>query len=145
MKKLLFLGLILLLATPCLAEKISVIHQPAELRDRPMVAGSKIIRQLPRYTPLEVLGSQSNYYQVQDAVGQTGYVHQSMTSKSPAVTITASLCNVRSGPGTEFPVLFKTSKGNNFKLLNKEQEWLQIDNGAGLTGWIWQNLAWGFE
>lgn len=144
MKKLLILCLFLMLSSSCLAEMISVVHQPAELRDRAMVSGSKIIRQLPRYTPLQILGSSSNYLHVKDAAGRSGYVHQSLTKKIPSVTVTASLCNVRSGPGTEFPVVFKTTNGNNFKVLAKEQEWLNITSETGQTGWVWQNLVWGY-
>ena len=144
MKKLLFLGLFLLFAVPSLAEMISVIHQPAELRDRAMVSGSKIIRQLPRYTPLEVLDSKSDYLQVKDAEGRTGYIHRSLTKKTPSVTITAGTCNVRSGPGTEFPIVFKASKDNSYKALGKEQDWVQITTVDGKIGWIWQNLIWGY-
>ncbi len=144
MKKILFLGLFLLTAGPCLAEMISVIHQPAELRDRAMVSGSKIIRQLPRYTPLEVLDSKSDYLHVKDAEGRTGYIHRSLARKTPSVAITAGECNVRSGPGTEFPVVFKASKGNSYKALGKERDWVQISTVDGKIGWIWQNLIWGY-
>lgn len=145
MKKLLFLFLFLLLASSCLAEMVSIIHQPAELRDRAMVAGSEIIRQLPRYTPLQVLGSGSNYYQVKDADGRTGYVHQSLAGRHQSVTVTASTCNVRSGPGTEFPVVFKATKGDNYKTITQEQEWIQLISASGQLGWIWQNLVWGAQ
>lgn len=143
MKKFLFLCLFLLLTSNCLAEMISVIHQPAELRNRAMVSGSSILRQLPRYTPLEVLGSQSDYLQVKDADGRTGFIHRSLTGTAPSVTVTATTCNVRSGPGTEFQIAFKTAKGASFKVIAQELEWLQIRNATGQTGWIWQNLVWG--
>lgn len=145
MKRNILLSLFLLFASPCLAEMLSVIHQPAEMRDRPLVAGSKIVRELPRYTPLEVLGIQSNYYQVKDVQGNTGYVHQSLTSKQDSIVVISSLCNVRSGPGTEFPVVFKAVKGDLFKTTAKELEWLQIKNPEGKSGWIWQDLTWGAE
>jgi uncharacterized protein YgiM (DUF1202 family) len=143
MKKLLPLCLLLLLASPCLAEMISVIHQPAELRDRAMVSGSKVIRQLPRYTPLEVLGRHSNYFQVKNAEGKVGYIHQSLTKQTPSVTVTASSCNIRSGPGTEFSIVSRANKGDSFQVLSQEQEWIQILTEAGQIGWIWQNLVWG--
>lgn len=143
MKKLLFLGLFLLLAAPSLAEMISITHQPAELRDRAMVAGSTIIRKLPRYTPLEVINTSADYYQVKDATGTTGYIHKSLTGKSKAVVVTANICNVRSGAGTEFDIVFKARNGDRYKVLTQEQEWIQIRNENGQTGWIWQNLVWG--
>lgn len=143
MKKLLFLGLFLLLAVPCVAEMISITHQPAELRDRAMVAGSTIIRQLPRYTPLKVITASANYYQVADVTGTTGYIHKSLTGKTPAVIVTASLCNVRSGAGTDFDIVFKARNGERYKVLAQEQDWVQIRNKTGQTGWIWQDLVWG--
>ncbi len=143
MKKLLFLGLFLLLASPCLAGMISVTHQPAELRDRAMVAGSTVVRQLPLYTPLEVISTGAAYYQVKDAAGTTGYIHKSLTGETPAVVVTGNGCNVRSDAGTEFPIVFKGYKGETYKVLDQKQEWVQIKTEAGKIGWIWQNLVWG--
>ena len=143
MKKMLFIGLLLLMTSSAMAEMISITHQPAELRDRAMVSGSKIIRELPRYTPLELVNAGADYYQVKDVSGKTGYVHKSLTGKVPAVVVTANVCNVRTGPGTEFSIAFKAQKGQSFKILAQQQEWVQIKSNAGQTGWIWQNLVWG--
>ena len=143
MKKFLSIGLFLLLVSPCLAEMISVTHQPAELRNRAMVAGSQVIRQLPLYTPLEVLETGAAYYQVKDVAGTTGYVHKSLTGKSPAVVVTAGTCNVRSGPGTEFAIVFKSHKGDSYKVISQEKEWVQIQTATGQVAWIWKNLVWG--
>lgn len=143
MKKLLFLGLFLLLASPCLAEMISVIHQPAELRDQAMVAGSTVIRQLPRYTPLEIISTRADYFQVKDVAGTTGYIHKSLVGETPTVIVTGNLCNVRSGPGAEFPIVFKSHKGETYKILVQDQDWVQIKTEAGEIGWIWQDLVWG--
>lgn len=143
MKNFLLIALLLLLASPCLAEMISVTHQPAELRDRAMVSGSTIIRELPRYTPLEILNTSADYFQVKDVAGTTGYIHKSLTGKTPAVVVTGAICNLRSGPGTEFPVVFKAYKGASYKVIGQKQEWIQITTEDKKTGWIWQDLVWG--
>lgn len=141
MKKAFLLGLFLLLASSCLAEMVSVKHLPAELRDRAMVAGSTIIKELPRYAPLHVLETGAAYLKVKDAAGATGYIHKSLVGKIPAVVVTSAICNVRSGAGTEFPVVFKVYKGNAFKALSKENDWIQIENSDGKVGWIWHELV----
>jgi SH3-like domain-containing protein len=143
MKRFLFLSLLLLMAAPAAAEMLSVIHLPAELRDQPLVARTKVLSELSRHTPLEVLGSASDYYKVKDYRGQVGYIHRSLVGKKASLVVTASLCNVRSGPGTEHPVVFKATRGQSFRALSKQGEWIEItENGA--TGWIWQKLTWGY-
>ncbi len=143
MKRLLFLSLLLLMAAPVAAEMLSVIHLPAELRDQPLVARTKVLSELSRYTPLEILGSESDYYKVKDYRGQVGYIHRSLVSKKASLVVTASRCNVRSGPGTEYPVVFKATRGQGFRALSKQGEWIKItENGS--TGWIWQKLTWGY-
>ncbi len=140
MKKLFITTLLLLLAGSCLAEMLSVTHLPAELRDRPMVSGSKIIQKLDRYAPLEVLESSSDYYKVKSSEGKIGYIHRSLTGKIEGVIVTASICNARSGPGTEFPIVFKAKKGDNFKVVSHQQDWVEIKALQGETGWIRQDL-----
>ncbi|WP_303721640.1 SH3 domain-containing protein [Malonomonas rubra] len=143
MKKILLTGLFLLLATSCLAEMISVSHLPAEVRDKAMVSGSNVIKQLDLYAPLEVLENGAAYLKVKTADGIVGYIHKSLTTATHTVTVTADLCNVRSGPGKEFPVAFKAKKGNSFQLLAQEQKWVQVKAADDKTGWIWQDLVWG--
>ncbi len=143
MKKIFLLGLFLLLAGSCLAEMVSVKHLPAELRSRAMVAGSTIIKELPRYAPLQVLESGAAYLKVQDASGTTGYIHKSLVGSAPSVIVTAGAGNVRSGAGTEFDILFKANRGESFKVIGKQKDWVQIKTTAGKSGWIWQNLVWG--
>lgn len=143
MKKFFITTLFLLMAGSCLAEMISVTHLPAELRDQPMVSGSKVIQKLDRYAPLEVLETGADYYKVKSNSGKIGYIHRSLTGKINGVIVTAGVCNVRSGPGTEFEIVFKAKKGDNFKVLSKEKDWVNIETAQGKTGWIWQNLVWG--
>jgi len=143
MKKVFILALFLLVATSSLAEMLSVTHQPAELRNKSMVAGSKVIKKLDRFAPLQIVEKGTDYHKVKTADGVTGYIHKSLTGKIKTVIVTAGVCNVRTGPGTEFPIAFKAKKGNNFKVLSQEQDWIEIKTSKGKTGWIWQNLVWG--
>jgi len=144
MKRFLFLALFLLIATPVTAEMLSVIHQPAELRSQPQVARAKILADLPRYAPLEVLETAAEYYKVKNSRGQVGYIHRSLVGKQDSLVITADVCNIRSAPGTEHPIAFKAVQGNSFRALSKQGEWLEIVDAQGNTGWVWQKLTWGY-
>lgn len=144
MKRFLFLSLFLLIAAPVTAEMLSVIHQPAELRAQPQVARSTVLAKLTRYTPLEILDVSAEYYQVRDQSGQVGYIHRSLVGKTASLVITATNCNVRSGPDTNHPVVYQAARGDNFRVLSQQGEWLEIVNEQGKTGWVWQKLTWGY-
>ncbi|HEY5672719.1 MAG TPA: SH3 domain-containing protein [Malonomonas sp.] len=144
MKRFLFLSLFLLMTTPVTAEMLSVIHQPAELRAQPYVARTKVLAELPRFAPLEVLEKSAEYYKVKDHRGQVGYIHRSLVGSGASLVITADVCNIRSGPGTEHAIVFKAMQGDSFRVLNKQGEWLEIVSSQGKTGWVWQNLTWGY-
>ena len=145
MKKLSILCLLLLLASSCLAEMISVIYQPAELRDHPLVAGSQVLAQLSRYTPLELVGSEGEYLKVKDVNGLTGYLHRSLTGKIDCLVINVDLCNIRSGPGTNHPPAFRATRGTGFRIIGKEGDWLNILDAEGRIGWVAQKLTWGYS
>ena len=144
MKRLLFLSLLLLMATPLAAEMISVIHQPAELRAQPLVARSPILANLSRYTPLEVLGREADYYKVKNYRGQVGFIHRALLGREDSLVVKAAVCNIRSGPGTDNPIAYKAQQGDVFRVLSKQGEWIEIFNEKGNIGWIWQNLTWGY-
>ncbi len=144
MKKLIACCLFLLVAGPCFAEMISVVHQPAELKDQPHAARVKVLSQLPLYAPLKVLEAGREYLKVQDYSGRTGYVHKAVTGEVASLAVKAEVCNVRSGPGIEYPIAFKTTRGSSFKALTRTGEWIEIVNVQGQLGWIWQKLTWGY-
>jgi uncharacterized protein YraI len=49
--------------------------------------------------------------------------------------------NVRSGPGTGFPVLGVVAAGQKLAILDRQGEWLyisaELENGETLLGWVW--------
>jgi len=144
MKKFILLCLLMLLGVPCLAEMVSVVHLPAELRDRPLVAGSQVISQLSRYTPLELIGAEGEYLKVKDLNGTVGYLHKSLADKTKSVAIIVDLCNIRSGPGTSHPPLFRAARGASFKVLGEEDDWLNVLAPDDRAGWVAKKLTWGY-
>ncbi len=144
MKKLLLLCLFLLTAGPCLAEMLSVAHQPAELKNKPKVARAEVLGSLPLHAPLKVLETGSEYIKVQDYSGRVGYIHKAVISPEKSLAIKADVCNVRSGPGTDFAIVFKATRGSSYRVLGQKDEWIEIASDTGQTGWVWQNLTWGY-
>jgi SH3-like domain-containing protein len=44
--------------------------------------------------------------------------------------------NIRSGPGLKYKVLFLASTGYPVEILKKKQNWVQIKDWEGYTGWV---------
>jgi Tfp pilus assembly PilM family ATPase len=44
--------------------------------------------------------------------------------------------NARSGPGTNNPVISKLSAGDSYKLLEEQNNWIKLDIGNDLEGWV---------
>lgn len=145
MKRFLLLALFALSAMPAsAAEMLSVIHQPAELRAEPLVARSQVLQALPRYTPLEVVEQSGDYYKVKNFDGMVGYIHRALVGPANSLVITANRCNVRKGPGTDQQIVFKAERGDRFKALSREGDWIEVADDQGRSGWIWAALTWGY-
>jgi SH3-like domain-containing protein len=69
-------------------------------------------------------------------------VHKSLLRKIPAVITNKNKCNVRSGPGPGFDVLFTVGKGIPFKVLKRKDIWIHIEHADGDKGWIHKSLVW---
>jgi SH3-like domain-containing protein len=69
-------------------------------------------------------------------------VHESLVGKIPAVVTAGETCNIRSGPGTNFSILFSVEKGVPFKVLERKGAWIHIEHADGDKGWIHKSLVW---
>lgn len=56
-------------------------------------------------------------------------------------TVTASSVNVRKGPGADTVKVSGLLKGQTVKVLKIETGWVNVDLGAGVTGWISKDLV----
>lgn len=144
MKTLTTLCLLLVLAVPAMAEMLAVVHQPAEMRDQPKIYNAKVLARLSLYTPVTLVEKGKEYYKVKDYRGKTGYIHYRLLGPVDSIVVTADAANVRSGPGTENHIVFSAKKGQGFKVLQQQDDWLQITDDKGNSGWIWKNLTWGY-
>jgi hypothetical protein len=49
--------------------------------------------------------------------------------------------NVRSGPGTNYPILTKVYPGKSYPLLQEEEKWYKIKAGLDIEGWVTDQYA----
>ncbi|MBL4902730.1 MAG: SH3 domain-containing protein [Desulfocapsa sp.] len=57
------------------------------------------------------------------------------------VSVKKDNVNVRTGPGTEFPVAMELFKGYPLKVLEKKGDWLKINDFENDKGWIFSALV----
>ena len=52
------------------------------------------------------------------------------------VEVTADAVNIRTGPGTGFPVLETANHGDRFPVLNETKDWFEVEASGGKDGWV---------
>lgn len=57
-------------------------------------------------------------------------------SVSGTVTVTGSVVNLRTGPGTNYPVVTKVNKGATLTVQDQAFGWYQVTTSNGTVGWI---------
>ena len=62
-------------------------------------------------------------------------------SFAQTVSVKKDNVNVRSGPGTEFPVAMELFQGYPLKVLDKKGDWLKIIDFENDKGWIFSTLV----
>jgi len=98
--------------------------------------------QIGKYHPILVLKKSGNWYHFQDFEGDKGWLHKSLVRNIPSVITNKEKCNVRSGPGTKFKILFTIKEGIPFKILKRKGNWIHIQHADGDKGWIHKSLVW---
>jgi SH3-like domain-containing protein len=135
------LAVVVLTSGPCLAERLAVVGSRGNVRSGPATT-YEVLWQVEENYPLEVLRREGEWCFFKDFEGDEGWVHQSLLGKVRTVVTRRDNCNIRSGPGSRFDVLFTVGKGVPFKVLQSDGDWLQIAHADGDQGWIHRSLAW---
>lgn len=65
----------------------------------------------------------------------------SLSLAAQLVSVKKDSVNVRSGPGTEFPVAMELFKGYPLKVIEKKGKWLKITDFENDSGWIFSSLV----
>ena len=63
------------------------------------------------------------------------------TALAERLAITASIANIRSGPGTTHDILWQAQQYYPFEVIKKEGAWYQFRDFEGDTGWIHHSLS----
>jgi SH3-like domain-containing protein len=133
--------LIIVFAGVANAERLAVSAPVANIRSGPGT-DQNILWKVEQYFPVLVIEKSGEWYRFEDFEGDKGWVHQSLVGKIPAVITRNDASNIRSGPGTNHPVLFSVEKGIPFKVLKRKDKWIQIEHADGDKGWIHKSLVW---
>jgi SH3-like domain-containing protein len=122
-------------------QRLSVSVPVANVRSGPGTSYG-IIWRVEQYYPVIVLEQADSWCLFRDFEGDKGWLHISLLDKTPSVIIQGDHCNVRSGPGTNFEVLFTVEKGVPFKVIKRDGRWIYVEHADGDRGWIHDSLAW---
>lgn len=125
----------------CLAERLAVTATVGNIRSGPG-ATHDILWQVEENYPLEIIKKSGKWYFFKDFENDEGWIHKSLVGKKASVVTKKEKCNIRSGPGTRFKVLFTVEKGVPFKVIRKEKNWLYIEHADGDQGWVHRSLVW---
>ena len=133
--------IVIVFATLANAERLAISATEANIRSGPGV-DHEVLWKVEKYFPILVIEKSGQWFYFQDFEGDKGWVHQSLVGNIPAVVTDSEACNIRSGPGTNFQILFTVEKGVPFKVLERKDAWIHIEHADGDKGWIHKSLVW---
>ena len=69
-------------------------------------------------------------------VKEVSPVRPSVEKGGERVSVTATLLNVRSGPGMDFPVIHQVREGEKLTVYGYAPDWLYVKLSTGVFGWV---------
>lgn len=143
MKTLISILVVLLVVTAASAQaqRMAVTSSVANIRSG---AGTKypIIWKVEKYHPIHVIEQSGAWYHFRDFENDKGWIHKSLTGKTPTVITNQDDCNIRSDPTTSSKIVFKVEKGIPFKVIGRQGKWIHLEHADGDRGWIHSTLVW---
>jgi SH3-like domain-containing protein len=133
--------LLVLLSSVSYAERLAVSVSVANIRSGPG-KNYDVLWEIEKYHPLNVFKKSGKWCHFRDFEGDEGWIHESLIRKIPSIITKKEKCNIRSGPGTGFAVLFSVEKGIPFKVIKRKGSWIYIQHADGDKGWIHKSLVW---
>jgi uncharacterized protein YgiM (DUF1202 family) len=94
--------------------------------------------------PLQVVGRRGSWLQVRDFENDQGWVYKPLTGSQRHHVVKAEIANVRSGPGTQTRVIGKATYGEVLRTLERQRDWVKVQQKEGRTGWVARRLLWGW-
>lgn len=102
----------------------------------------RIIRSVNTGFPVQKIGSQDNWTQIKDFVGQEGWIYTPLLGINNSAIVTATKANLRSGPGISYTVVNQIDFGTVLQVDNMQGDWYMITTPGGIQGWLNQELIW---
>ncbi|MFQ5542307.1 MAG: SH3 domain-containing protein [Candidatus Binatia bacterium] len=136
------LALLAFVEAPLTAEFVRVKVNKANIRSGPGTRYEKTWV-VPRNYPYRVLKREGKWLKVKDFEGFEDWIYGPLTDQKPAAVVKVERANVRKGPGTGYPILFKADIGVPFRVLGKKGNWVRARFANGERGWIFRKLLWG--
>lgn len=136
----LFLGVCCFSGT-AFAERMSVSVPIANIRSGPG-SNYEVLWNVEKYHPVNIIEKKGDWYKFSDFEGDKAWVHKSLLDNTQSVITKKNKCNVRSGAGTKYTIVFTVEKAVPFKVLEKKGNWLHIQHSDGDKGWIHNSLVW---
>ena len=129
------------------SEVLSVQGEKVSMRTDPDPK-AKIIWEYGNGFPVEVLKRQGEWIMVKDFENDSGWIHKSKLHKGKAVIVKANsnggkAINIRSGPGTENPIVANAFYGVVFAAQEKKDSWIHVNHESGISGWVKPEFLWG--
>ena len=122
-------------------ERVAVKPKLANVRSGPGI-DNDVVWQIERYHPLVILEKKSEWVKFKDFEGDVAWIHSSLLDHTPSVISVKENCNIRKGPGTDYPIVFTVERGVPFKVLSKKGKWIHVEHVDGDQGWIYSSLVW---
>lgn len=135
-------GAALFLSTAAAAEIMSIATEKANVREGPGIE-NPVRWQAWRFTPFEVQERSGEWVHVKDFAGDTGWLHKSVLSETPAVIVVGKYANIRTGPGLGYEAVVTVEREYPLKLLERNGDWLKVSDDEEIEGWIFVKLVWG--
>jgi SH3-like domain-containing protein len=123
------------------AERLAVTASIANIRSGPGT-NNVIIWKVEKDHPIETIEKKGNWYHFRDFEKDKGWIHKSLVGKVKTVITKKNNCNIRTGPGTKYKIIFTVEKGIPFRVLKRQGVWIKIKHADGDQGWIHNTLLW---
>ena len=119
---------------------------------------STVIGTVKKGHTYKVLSQEKQWYEIRLEDGKKGWIaawyakpSDNRTSsdlnmdEGEPITITKDRVNIRTGPGTTYPITKVTSIGETYKLIGTKEEWSEVQLSDGNTGFIATRLLSGYD
>ena len=119
----------------------SVLNNGVYVRSGPS-SEYRIIRSVNRGYPVEIVERQGGWAHIQDYLESEGWVHGSLLGANNSVIVTTTKANLRSGPGTNNPIVDKIDYGTVLWVKDISNQWYRVETRDSLAGWLHHQLLW---